>query len=168
MYDAIIVGAGPDPGYFAAHGASTLAVALSGFAAGSAVAIGIATLMVHSRLLERALYPLALFVKVVPLLVWGRSTVDAGAAVGATEVSLRFPDIEPSALEVEVGHTVRLVVRNDDWALHTFTMDGLDVDYPMRPRSSRLVEFTPTEAGEYRYFCRVLGHDRMKGTLVVR
>ena len=110
----------------------------------------------------------ALSVASAVLAFTGRSTVAADVAVGATEISLRFPDIEPATLEVGVGDTVRLVVRNDDWALHTFTMSGLDVDYPMRPRSSRLVEFTPTAAGEYRYFCRVLGHNRMKGTLVVR
>ena len=110
----------------------------------------------------------ALSVASAALAFTGRSTVDTSAAVGATEIVLKFPDIEPGALEVEVGQTVRLVVKNDDWALHTFTMDGQDVDYPMRPRSSRLVEFTPTEAGEYRYFCRVLGHDRMEGTLLVR
>ena len=98
----------------------------------------------------------------------GRSTVAAGAAAGATEIVLQFPNIEPSAIEVGVGQTVRLLVRNDDWGLHTFTMAGLDVDYAMRPRGSRLIEFTPTEAGEYRYFCRVLGHDAMKGTLLVR
>ena len=98
----------------------------------------------------------------------GRSTVAAGAAEGATEIGLKFPDIEPSAVEVGVGQTVRLLVRNDDWGLHTFTVAGLEVDYAMRPRSSRLIEFTPTEAGEYRYFCRVLGHDAMKGTLLVR
>lgn len=98
----------------------------------------------------------------------GRSTVAAGAAAGATEITLQFPNIEPSAVEVGVGHTVQLLVRNDDWGLHTFTMDELDVDYAMRPRGSRLIEFTPTEAGEYRYFCRVLGHDAMEGTLLVR
>ena len=123
-----------------------------------------------ARWLPRAIVVavVALTVASAVLALTGRSTVAAGAAIGATEVSLRFPDIEPAGLEVDVGQTVRLVVRNDDWALHTFTMDGLDVDYPMRPRSSRLVEFTPTQTGEYRYFCRVLGHDRMEGTLLVR
>ena len=98
----------------------------------------------------------------------GRTTVASDASAGATEITLKFPNIEPSAVEAGVGQTVRLLVRNSDWGLHTFTMAGLDVDYAMRPRSSRLIEFTPTEAGEYRYFCRVLGHDAMKGTLLVR
>ena len=59
-----------DLGYFGTHGASTLMVALAGFVVGSTVAIGYATLMAHSRLLERTLYPLAILAKVVPIVVW--------------------------------------------------------------------------------------------------
>ena len=40
--------------------------------------------------------------------------------------------------------------------------------HAMRPRSSRVTEFTPTEAGEYAYFCRILVYGDMKGTFVVR
>ena len=60
-----------EPGYFAGHAASTLVVAMGGFALGTAVAVLYAALMSQSQLLERALYPLALLVKVVPVLVWG-------------------------------------------------------------------------------------------------
>ena len=97
-----------------------------------------------------------------------RTGAPAEAAALAEEVVLAFPAIEPAQLEVRAGEVLSLVVRNDDFALHTFTVEGLDVDYAMRPRSSRLIEFTPTEPGEYRYFCRVLGHGSMRGTLIVR
>ena len=60
-----------EPGYFAGHAASTLVGAMGGFALGTAVAVLYAALMSQSQLLERALYPLALLVKVVPVLVWG-------------------------------------------------------------------------------------------------
>ena len=60
-----------EPGYFAGHAASTLVVAMGGFLLGSAVAVLYAAVMSQSQLLERALYPLALLVKVVPVLVWG-------------------------------------------------------------------------------------------------
>ena len=60
-----------EPGYFAGHAASTLVVAMGGFALGTGVAVLYAALMSQSQLLERALYPLALLVKVVPVLVWG-------------------------------------------------------------------------------------------------
>ena len=56
-----------DFGFFALHGAITLAEALAGFALGAAVAFSGATLMAHSRFLERTLLPIAILVKVTPI-----------------------------------------------------------------------------------------------------
>ena len=56
-----------DFGYFARHGGITLWEALAGFGLGSAVAITGATAMAHSRFLERSLLPLAVLVKVTPI-----------------------------------------------------------------------------------------------------
>ena len=56
-----------DAGFFAGHGGVTLLEAAAGFSLGSAVAIGGATLMAHSRVLERSLLPLAVLVKVTPI-----------------------------------------------------------------------------------------------------
>ena len=66
-----------DFGYFARNGAITLFEATAGFFLGTVVAISAATVMAHSRFLERSLYPLAVLVKVTPivavaplLLIW--------------------------------------------------------------------------------------------------
>ena len=56
-----------DFGFFALHGGITLAEALAGFALGGAVAFTGATLMAHSRFLERTLFPIAILVKVTPI-----------------------------------------------------------------------------------------------------
>ena len=56
-----------DIGFFATHGAITLGEAMAGFALGSGAAFAAATLMAHSRLLERILLPLAILVKVTPI-----------------------------------------------------------------------------------------------------
>ena len=56
-----------DIGYFALHGGITLTEALGGFALGSAAAFIGATLMAHSRFLERSLLPIAILVKVTPV-----------------------------------------------------------------------------------------------------
>ena len=55
------------PGFFAKEGAMTLSEALAGFVLGSAVALVGATLMSHSRFLERSLLPIAILVKVTPI-----------------------------------------------------------------------------------------------------
>jgi NitT/TauT family transport system permease protein len=56
-----------DPALFAREGFKTLQGAMIGFAMGTAVALLLATLMAQSRVLERALFPLAILVKVTPI-----------------------------------------------------------------------------------------------------
>ena len=56
-----------DPAFFARQGGVTLYSALAGFALGAAVAILLAVAMAHSRFLERSLFPLAIMVKVTPI-----------------------------------------------------------------------------------------------------
>ena len=53
--------------YFAAQGAVTLGEAVAGFALGSLAALVGAALMAHSRFLERSLYPVAILIKVTPI-----------------------------------------------------------------------------------------------------
>jgi NitT/TauT family transport system permease protein len=56
-----------DPAFFARQGGATLYGALAGFALGSTVAVLLAVAMAHSRFLERSLFPLAIMVKVTPI-----------------------------------------------------------------------------------------------------
>lgn len=56
-----------DLAFFARHGGITLVEALAGFALGSSVAFVGATVMAHSRIMERSLLPLAILVKVTPV-----------------------------------------------------------------------------------------------------
>ena len=56
-----------DLGYFLFHGLITLVEALGGFAMGSIVAVMAAGVMAHSRLFERTVYPVALLIKVTPI-----------------------------------------------------------------------------------------------------
>ena len=59
-----------DVGFFARNGGITMWEALAGFGLGSAVAVGGATVMAHSRFLERSLFPLAVLVKVTPIVAY--------------------------------------------------------------------------------------------------
>ncbi|MEX0683083.1 MAG: ABC transporter permease [Dehalococcoidia bacterium] len=56
-----------EPGFFWRQGGWTLYEATLGLIAGSVVAIALAIVMAHSPLMERALFPLAIVVKVTPL-----------------------------------------------------------------------------------------------------
>ena len=63
----IVVRLFSDIGFFAGHGIVTLTEAIVGFVLGSGVAILAATLMTYSRFIERALFPVAVLVKVTPI-----------------------------------------------------------------------------------------------------
>ena len=56
-----------DLGYFLFHGLITLVEALGGFAMGTLVAVIAAGIMAHSKLFERTVYPIALLIKVTPI-----------------------------------------------------------------------------------------------------
>ena len=56
-----------DPWFFWRQGGQTVYEATLGLFLGSAVAMVLAVLMAHSRMMERALFPLALLIKVTPL-----------------------------------------------------------------------------------------------------
>jgi NitT/TauT family transport system permease protein len=55
------------PWFFAHEGLKTLEGAMLGFALGGAVALVLATVMAQSRVLERSIFPLAILVKVTPI-----------------------------------------------------------------------------------------------------
>ena len=64
---AVITRLAGDFGFFALHGGITLVEALAGFTLGASVAFIGATLMAHSRFLERSLLPIAILIKVTPI-----------------------------------------------------------------------------------------------------
>ena len=64
MVAARLVG---DPAFFLGHGALTLVGALAGLALGAGVALPLGAAMAHSATLERSLLPLAILLKVTPV-----------------------------------------------------------------------------------------------------
>ncbi|HEY7465058.1 MAG TPA: ABC transporter permease [Dehalococcoidia bacterium] len=56
-----------DPWFFTQEGLKTLEGALLGFALGAGIAIVLASLMSQTRFLERAIFPLAILIKVTPI-----------------------------------------------------------------------------------------------------
>lgn len=56
-----------EPSFFASEALVTVGEAAAGFALGVAIAFGVAALMAHSRALERSLFPVAILVKLTPI-----------------------------------------------------------------------------------------------------
>lgn len=93
-----------------------------------------------------------------------RSSVSATAKSGATEVKMKSSKFEPLRVNVRVGQPAKVLVKNADPAVHTFTIKQLGIDYTITPGSEKLVELN-APAGTYTYVCTV--HSGMTGTLTI-
>jgi plastocyanin len=71
----------------------------------------------------------------------------------------------PQQLTAAAG-TVTFFVDNTDPTGHTFTLEGTDVDVAVGGDSAARAT-GELAAGEYRYVCKINGHEMMVGTLVV-
>jgi len=82
---------------------------------------------------------------------------------------------EPNRIVVHAGVPVELEIHNGSWIVpHNMTVNaaeaGITVDASAGiPARTKTVRFTPTQEGEYPFFCHVDGHagKGMKGTIVV-
>jgi len=87
------------------------------------------------------------------LTLLGHTVVSAEAKAGATSVEIHNFAYAPDALQVKAGDTVRLVVKNDDQTLHTFTLPQAGVDVSVPPGSEKVIEFKAPVAGTYQWYC---------------
>lgn len=73
---------------------------------------------------------------------------------------------DPEIIEVERGETVVISFQNS--GIHTFTIDELGIDKPLRGNSVT-VEFTPRETGTFEFYCAIPSHKEqgMIGELIV-
>ena len=89
----------------------------------------------------------------IVLTLASHTSVSAAAKAGATSVQLKNFAFAPNALQVKAGETVRLVVRNDDQSLHTFTLPQAGVNVSVPPGSEKVIEFTAPASGTYQWYC---------------
>jgi plastocyanin len=90
----------------------------------------------------------------------------------AKEISMEGNEFSfvPATLTLKKGEKVRLVFKNTGKMTHDFVVDELNVRTKViNGGTEDIVEFTPTEAGTFEYYCSVGKHREMgmKGTLTV-
>ena len=110
---------------------------------------------------------LALSVLSGSLHIAGPTTVSSEAEAGAIVVEMRNSYLAPERLEIPVGETARIVVKNNDFFVHTFEIDELGVDHTVLPFSERLIELLPANTGEFTYRSKAAMTGDMEGKLVV-
>jgi plastocyanin len=77
---------------------------------------------------------------------------EADANQASATVVLKSFEYENPSYDLEPGSKV--LVKNEDPLLHTFTIEELDVDVAIGPGSEELVEIPGDASGEYVVFCR--------------
>jgi len=110
---------------------------------------------------------LALSVFSGSLHIAGLTTVSAEAEAGAIVVEMRNSYLAPDRLEISVGETARIVVKNNDFFIHTFEIEELGVKHTILPFSELLIELRPTSTGEFAYLSEAAMTGDMEGILVV-
>ncbi len=97
----------------------------------------------------------------IGLTLAGRTAVSAADKTGAANVQMHNFAFAPNALLVSAGGTVRIVVKNNDATLHTFTLPQAGVDVSVPPGSEKVIEFKAPAAGTYQWFC--IPHSSLNG-----
>ncbi|MGE3074298.1 MAG: cupredoxin domain-containing protein [Dehalococcoidia bacterium] len=98
----------------------------------------------------------------------GVDSVSAADREGATVVKAKDFKFDTDALTASAAGETKFVVSNKDYIVHTFTIDGLDVDAKVGPRGEALVVLRSPPPGTYIFHCTVPGHESMRGTLTVQ
>ena len=97
-----------------------------------------------------------------------RDNVAEADRAGAIEVLMKTTEFRTADLEGKVGETLRLVLKNYDLYIHTFTIEELDIDETIGPRGEKALSLSPGKTGTFEYTCTIPGHESMTGTLTVR
>ena len=97
----------------------------------------------------------------------GLTSVSAEAEAGATLVEMKNSYLAPGRLEIPLGETTRIVVKNNDFSVHTFEILELEIKHTILPFSELLIELRPTNTGEFTYGYRARMTGDMEGVLVV-
>jgi len=109
----------------------------------------------------------ALSVYSAALTISGVDHVSAADKQGATILTANALRYDLDTLAASPGGRTKIVVKNDDPARHTFTVDALGIDVELGPRDERLILLDSPPPGTYEFRCRITGHERMKGILRV-
>ncbi|MCH7737073.1 MAG: cupredoxin domain-containing protein [Chloroflexi bacterium] len=97
----------------------------------------------------------------------GRTTGSAEAKAGATVVQMKNSYLAPERLELRVGETAIILLKNNDFFLHTFEIDEFAIERTVLPFGELLIELRPTNTGEFTFRSKAYMTGDMEGTLVV-
>jgi hypothetical protein len=102
------------------------------------------------------------------LMVANTGSVSASEAGGAQRLTAEHTKWDVEMITSPAGE-VRLVVKNSDPMLHTFTVEDLDIDIALSPWSEQVIVLGDLTAGNYGFVCRAFDHEtEMTGVITVQ
>ena len=110
---------------------------------------------------------LALSILSGSLHIAGLTTVSFEVEAGAIVVEMKNSYLAPERLEIPVGETARIVVKNNDFFVHTFEIEELGIEHTILPFSELLIALRPSNTGEFTLRSKARMTGDMEGTLVV-
>jgi len=95
---------------------------------------------------------------------------NAAAADRTFVIEYKNIALTPARIDVNLNDNVKIVLYNNDTlVLHDFHIDGYNIHrYNITGGSMVWANFTASTAGSFEYRCKFVGHETMKGTLVVK
>ncbi len=96
----------------------------------------------------------------------------------AIKMTVTMAGFEPNVIRAKVGQSVRINLINPDNSMHTdgggihnFQLTAENVNITVQPESQKVFTFTPTEPGQYDWYCDSCcggkENPNMHGTLIV-
>ena len=95
------------------------------------------------------------------------STVSDSDRLGAVEIEMKEVEFIPDTMQIQAGRETKIVVKNSDLPVHTFSIKALDLDVVVVAGNEKLVTLPSLSPGSYEYICKIPGHEDMKGTITV-
>jgi hypothetical protein len=96
----------------------------------------------------------------------GVSDAQAQGAIVLTAEGVKW---DTNMIEASSGEPLRILVKNDDPFVHTFTIHDLGIDKLLGPWTETLIEIPSPAARIYGFICRIEDHKQdMSGAIVVR
>ncbi|OAI42001.1 hypothetical protein AYO38_11865, partial [bacterium SCGC AG-212-C10] len=90
----------------------------------------------------------------------GIDRVSAADKHGATQIRAKVLRYKNSDVTASSSGDTKLVIKNEDTIIHTFTVDALDIDIEIGPFSERLVVLHTPQPGVYGFRCTITGHEK--------
>ena len=92
------------------------------------------------------------------LTAFNTGDVSAADAEGTIVVTAKKAKWDVAIIEAPPGQTIRILVKNKDSIMHTFTIHDLGIDERLGPWTETLIEVEVPDARIYGFICRIEGH----------